>query len=145
MTEQILTFDHVVLVRWRQLTVPGLERAVRAVDDVCASGRAPIFIGLVGNGVAPPTGTVNVALTAAFEVMRARCATVNLVLDGTGMRFSAVCKGAAAMFLLKGDRRTKMYSSLQEALNDQARDHAVAVLAAAEAAAITQTPEPMSA
>jgi hypothetical protein len=138
MTEQILIVDEIVLVRWRAMTSGGVQRGLAAIDEVCASGVIPVFIGMVGDGVSPPTGETNRALVGAIDSARLRCSSVNLVLDGRGLTSAAIRAGATAMFLLKGDRRTKMYPSLDDVLADRVRDRVEPVLnAAAHAGLLT--------
>ena len=143
MKEQILIVDEIVLVRWRELTADGVARVLATLDEVCARGVVPLYIGLVGDGVAPPTGAANTALTASIDAARQRCSSVNLVLDGTGITAAAIRSGATAMFLLKGDRRTKMYKSLRDALIDRVRDRADMVLAAAHDAGLILAAAPV--
>lgn len=143
MNEQILIVDEVILVRWRAMTSAGVARVLAAVDELAARGVVPVFIGLVGDGVSPPVGEANAVLMASFDTARSRCSSVNLVLDGVTMTSAAIRGGATAMFLLKGDRRTKMYTSLKEALLDRVRDRCDAILAAAIDAGVLSSPAPL--
>lgn len=143
MTEQILIVDELVLVRWHVMTVAGVGRALAAIDEVCARGAVAVLVGMVGDGVAPPLGEVNVALTAAIDTARQRCSSVNLVLDGTTFSSAGIRSAATAMFFLKGDRRTKMYKSLGEALADRVGGRADLVLAAARDAGLILATAPL--
>ncbi len=136
MAEQILIVDEIVLVRWQAMTSAGVQRVLAAIDEVWARGVLPISIGMVGDGVTPPTGATNLALAASVDDARRRCLSVNLVLDGAGLASAAIRTGATVVFLAKGDPRTRMYRSLDDALADRARERLDAVRGAAAGAGL---------
>lgn len=130
-SERILVKDNVVLVRWRQMTVDGIQRAIDVVADTAAAVGPVTYVGLVGNEATLPSEAVRTALLDAIDTMLPNCSSMNLAFDGTGLKFVAIRSAAAAMFLIKGDRRMAMYSSLDEALIDRAPGKATGLTVAA--------------
>ena len=119
--ELITTVGNVVLVRWRIITVEGVQRATGAAKAAAAKAGEPvIYIAMVGNGVSTPDEAARQALVDGIQPTLKVCSSMNLVLDGSGMKFVTLRSAAATMFLLKGDRRMKMYNSLHETLQERA-------------------------
>lgn len=132
MSETILTDGEVVLVRWKDITTEGLARVDAAVRDATAFGHV-IFVGLVGNESALPSEAVRQRMKSDLDEMAKTCQSVSLVLDGSGLRFSAMRSAAAAMFLIKGTRQMKMFATLNECLLDRVPDRAESLLTKAKA------------
>lgn len=134
-TEQLFSIDDVVMVRWINMTVEGIDRVDAAV--VAARAHGPVtYVGLVGNDSAMPTDAARRRLSDGLERMGEFTKSISLVLDGTGMKFAAMRSAAAAVFLIKGTRRMKMFNSLDECLADRAPDRARALLEQARNAGI---------
>lgn len=135
-SENILQSDHLVLARWHSFTAAGIDRLLATVRSVSLTGHPPIYVSLVGSGVAVPDALTRKLLVEATDEARRTCSSICLVLDGDGMAFAAIRSIAAGMFLARGDRRMRMYRSLRDVLVDQAADRIDVVLAAARTAAI---------
>lgn len=135
MSEQIIVEGNLVIARWHAFSPQGIKRLMGAVHSVAGTGVAPVYISLVGSDVGVPDAATRKQLIAATDEARRVCASICLVLDGSGVAFAAIRSIAAGMFLARGDRRMKMYNSLREALADRAGDRVDAVLAATAALA----------
>jgi hypothetical protein len=134
-SELILSDSEVVLVRWYEMTISGIDRADGAVRQAKAFGPV-IYVGLVGSDAAMPSEDVRKRLADGLDSLSPMCQSVSLVLDGTGMKFSAMRSAAAALFLIKGNRQMRMFSSLAECLADRAPRRADTVLTKAKGAGI---------
>ena len=134
-SEILVTDGEVVLVRWLEVTADGLDRADAAVQAGLAHGPV-IYVGLVGNASTMPTDDLRKRLASGLEKIGAHCHSVSLVLDGTGLKFSAMRSAAAAVFLIKGTRQMKMYASLEDCLTDRLPQRRDAVLAKARSAGL---------
>jgi hypothetical protein len=132
--ERILVTDDVVMVRWHAFTLDGLKRVDEALHRLPA--KQAVYVGLVGNDTEMPSDEVRKAMALNLPHMQAHCITVNLVLDGTGLRFAALRSVAAAMFLIQGNRQMHMYSTLEQALQVTRPNHVATVLHAAQQAGL---------
>jgi hypothetical protein len=129
--EILVTDGSLVMVRWIDVTIEGLARVDAAVKAASAIGPVT-YVGLVGNSSAMPSDDVRKRLTAGLEAMAEHCKSVSLVLDGTGLKFSAMRSAAAAVFLIKGTRQMKMYASLDECLRERLPERRESALAKAK-------------
>ncbi len=118
-TEIIRSNDDVVFVRWVDVTAEGVQRVVVLTQALHRQHGPVTFIGLAGNTMVVPDEAARQHMVLAIDQMMPLVRSMNLVFDGTGLRFVAIRSAGAAMFLLKGDRRMKMYSSLREVLADR--------------------------
>ena len=134
-TERILVVGEVVMVRWIDMTVESIGRVDAAVDAARAMGPVT-YIGLVGNESSMPSEEARKKLSDGLERMADHCKSISLILDGTGLKFSAMRSAAAALFLIKGTRRMKMFNSLQDCLVDRVPAHAEALMQQARANSI---------
>jgi hypothetical protein len=131
--EKILVADDVLMVRWHVFTIDGLTRVDEAMVRL---PRPSVYVGLVGNDTEMPTEEVRKQMGQNLSKLQVQCATVNLVLDGTGLRFAALRSTAAAMFLIQGNRQMHMYSSLDQALLATRPSQAATLLQAARTGAL---------
>lgn len=134
-SEILVTDGEVVLVRWLEVTADGLARADAAVQAALAHGPV-VYVGLVGNASTMPTDELRKRLTSGLEKIAGHCHSVSLVLDGSGLKFSAMRSAAAAVFLIKGTRQMKMYASLEECLGERLPQRRDGILAKARAAGL---------
>ena len=133
--EQLCTFGDVVMVRWIAMTLDGIDRVDAAI--IAARANGPVtYVGLVGNDAAMPSDLVRKRLSDGLDRMSEFTRSISLVLDGTGVKFAAMRSAAAAVFLLKGTRRMKMFNSLDDCLGDRAPDRAQTLIEQARDAGI---------
>lgn len=130
---RIAVVDDVVLVRWREMDLPSIAAVDEAVKKAHAAKGAVTYIGMINNESGMPDETARARLGEGLNAMQSLCSSVNLVLDGTGLKFVAIRSAAAALFLVKGSRQMRMYDSLEACLKERLPARADAVLAAARA------------
>jgi hypothetical protein len=132
--ELICVEDDVVMVRWRRITLEGLTRVDEAMK-VWGPKRG-VYVGLINNDSAAPTEAVRKAMSTNLPQLAAKCTSINLILDGTGIGFAAMRSAAAAMFLVQGNRQMHMYPTLEAALRVLKPTQVDQILARAKAAGV---------
>ncbi len=115
-SEIVVTRGRTIIVRWLDVSLAGIAR-VEALTVAAAREAGPVhYYGIVPNGAGLPPDDVRKRMQDALKVMHGSCETINLIFDGSGMKAAAARSIAASIFLISGNRKMHMHSSLDEAL-----------------------------
>jgi hypothetical protein len=115
-SEIVVTKGNTIMVRWLDVSLVGIAR-VEAITVAAARATGLVhYYGIVPDGAGLPPDDVRKRMQDALKVMHGTCETINLVFEGTGMKAAAARSIAASIFLISGNRKMHMHSSLDEAL-----------------------------
>jgi hypothetical protein len=115
-TEFVLTDGNAVMVRWLEVTVAGIERVELLTQAASRKHGVVHYYAIVPNGAGLPPDDIRKRFQEGLKVLQNCCESINLVFDGTGMKAAAARSIAASIFLISGNRKMHMHSSLDEAL-----------------------------
>lgn len=114
--EQIAVDGNAILIRWHDISVEGIERVELRVHALAAKEGAVHYYAVVPQDAGLPPDAIRKRMQEGLKALQASCASINLILSGTGMRAAAARSIAASIFLLSGNRKMHMFSSLDEAV-----------------------------
>lgn len=107
----------VFLVRWIEPTVDDLRLVrVRLKDLGARNGKPPIYIAITPSESAPPGDAVRKEMLATMGETSDLTESLHLVLEGSGLKFSALRSIVASMFLIGGNRKTFVHDKLEAAV-----------------------------
>jgi hypothetical protein len=108
--------ENIMLLRWRSVTLADLDAVMKIVRAMHTRvGRELIYIALIADDVDPPSGAVRSKMSAELSELCSMCKSVHTVMEGKGLRFTAVRSATAAVFLVSGNRKMHMSDSISVA------------------------------
>lgn len=115
----MITSDDVIMIRWGVITVEGIERAEWLSTEVKKNlGKVAYFA--VVPGTAPiPDEPARKRMSESLKLLQGVCENINLVFEGKGLKIAAARSVAASIFLVSGNRKMCMFSTLEEAFQKQ--------------------------
>ena len=126
--KSVVVADRIFAVRWDDPTSDDVDDVVGEIRRLNGlSNQAVIYLGIIPQGCSLPNDEARASFNAHQEEMNALCASIHMVLLGTGLRFAAIRSSVAGMLLFGGTRRMHVDSSIESALKKtdvDPRDHA---------------------
>ncbi|MDP2344556.1 MAG: STAS/SEC14 domain-containing protein [Deltaproteobacteria bacterium] len=136
MNTKIISADDVVLIRWGTVTVEGIEKAEALVNDLKKKGGKVGYYAVVPGTAPIPDEAARKRMGESLKVLGSICENINLVFEGRGLKIAAARSVAASIFLVQGNRKMFMFSTLEEALQKQRPTDAAKLCAVAQEAGI---------
>jgi hypothetical protein len=107
----------IFVVRWIEPTVDDLNEIRTRLKALGAKlGKPPVYIAITPAESTPPTDSVRKEMLATMGEMSNLTESLHLVLEGSGLKFSALRSIVASMFLIGGNRKTHVHDSLHNAI-----------------------------
>lgn len=113
--ELVITDGNAIMVRWVDLTIEGIDRVEQQTKSLATRHGSVHYYAVVPNGAGLPPDDIRRRMQESLKAFQSYCETINLVFDGTGMKAAAARSIAASIFLISGNRKMHMHSSLDEA------------------------------
>jgi hypothetical protein len=107
----------VLLVRWIDPTLADLAEVrvqLKKLGDKL--GARPVYIAITPSDSTPPTDSVRKEMMNTMQETSELTDTLHLVLEGSGLKFSALRSIVASMFLVSGNRRTFVHDNVEHAM-----------------------------
>ena len=117
------TIGRTFVVTWGEVEIPDLMEVRRLLKELGAQlGRAPIYLAITPPDAPPPRDEVRKEMLATMGETSNLTETLHLVLEGSGLKFSALRSMVASMFLLAGNRRIFVHDTVKDALKKTSLD-----------------------
>jgi hypothetical protein len=142
-TAQYHEIGRTLVVIWGAPIIADLaevRRRLREFGD--RLGRQPVYIAITPPESPAPTDEVRKEMLATMKETSDLTESLHLVLEGSGLKYSALRSMVASMFLLAGNRKIFVHSNLADALirtslTPAERDDIYATIKGARDAAVT--------
>jgi hypothetical protein len=118
-TCQSTWFERILVVRWQEPELSDLaaiDAAVRQRVQAQTAGARVIYIAVIPVESAPPTEEVRTAMMQNMAEMARACESVHVVIEGKGLKYTALRSLTAGMFLVAGARNMHMHETVDGAL-----------------------------
>lgn len=114
---QIEEVGRILLIRWLNPAVGDVREAVERLKGLAARLKVqPIYIAVVPSESEPPSDDVRKEMLAMMDDASSISESIHLVLEGTGLKFSALRSIVASMFLVAGNRKTFVHDKIDGAV-----------------------------
>lgn len=111
------------VITWGAVEVQDLTDIRAALKELGQQlGRPPVYIAITPPNASPPKDDVRKEMLATMGETSNLTETLHLVLEGSGLRYSALRSMVASMFLLAGNRRIFVHDTLHDALKKTSLD-----------------------
>jgi hypothetical protein len=117
------TVGRTFVITWGEVEVQDLADIRVQLKALGSSlGRLPVYIAITPPNAPPPRDDVRKEMLATMGETSALTETLHLVLEGSGLKYSALRSMVASMFLLAGNRRIFVHDTLTDALKKTSLD-----------------------
>ncbi len=117
MTCKSAWFHRVLVVRWQEPELSDLAAIDTSVlDQQKTLGSHVIYIAVIPVESTPPTEEVRTAMIRNMAEMARACESVHVVIEGKGLKHTALRSVTAGMFLVAGARNMHMHETVGAAL-----------------------------
>lgn len=135
LTNKMVAVRENVLIRWAALSPAEVQRSINLAKETAARHGKVHFFAVVGPTCALPDADSRKALSENMPKMTEYCASMSVVIEGSGLK-GATLRSVAASFLLFADKNISVWSSLTEAVTTLRVKEAEDILAQATSAGI---------
>lgn len=117
------TIGRTFVITWGEVEVKDLSDIRTQLKALGESlGRPPVYIAITPPNAPAPRDDVRKEMLATMGETSALTETLHLVLEGSGLKYSALRSMVASMFLLAGNRRVFVHDKLIDALKKSSLD-----------------------
>ena len=112
-----------LIVTWGEVVVSDLDKVRARLKDMGTRvGRLPVYLAITPPDAPAPSEEVRKEMLAMMAEVSSLTETLHLILEGKGLKYSALRSIVASMFLLGGNRRVFVHDTVADALKKTSLD-----------------------